>query len=132
MDSGEFALMARAEALGGLEMRKQFEEELRGIQRRSGAGGVGLAGIDPRYNEQVIKLRDRLDQIQIEQERASGRYAANAPQVTGSTPREQVTTYRVQVGTGAGRNTAINTASQQDADALVRLLQQLEADAMRS
>lgn len=45
---------------------------------------------------------------------------------------EQVTTYRVQIGTGAGRSQTINTASKADAEALTALLQQLEADMSRS
>lgn len=47
-------------------------------------------------------------------------------------PREQITTYRVQVGISAGRTQTINTASQQDADALVDLLRQLESDMSRA
>lgn len=47
-------------------------------------------------------------------------------------PREQITTYRVQIGTGAGRTQTINTASRADADALTSLLRQLESDMSRS
>ena len=46
--------------------------------------------------------------------------------------REQVTTYRVQVGINAGRTQTINTASKADADALTALLRQLEADMSRA
>lgn len=45
---------------------------------------------------------------------------------------EQVTTYRVQIGTGTGRTQTINTASRADAEALTALLQQLEADMSRA
>lgn len=47
-------------------------------------------------------------------------------------PREQITTYRVQIGTGAGRSQTINTASKADAEALTALLRQLEADMSRA
>lgn len=47
-------------------------------------------------------------------------------------PREQITTYRVQVGIGTGRTQTINTASKADADALTALLRQLESDMSRA
>ena len=132
MDSGEYALIARAEQLGGLALRKQFEEQLRRIQRSAGAGGVGLAGIDPEYNKRVRKLIEQLDLIQLEKEAASGAYEANKPRIVDQQPREQVTTYRVQVSTGAGRSTTINTASKQDAEAVIGLFRQIENDSMRA
>jgi len=70
--------------------------------------------------------------MQIEQERTSGRYQANAPRIVEQQPREQVITHRVSVGIGAGRTTTVNTASREDADALVNLLKQLESDALRA
>lgn len=132
MDSGEFALMARAEQLGGLALRKSFEEKLNRIQRSVGAGGVGLAGIGPEYNKRVRDLIEQLDSIQMNQERASGRYETNKPRIVDQQPREQVTTYRVQVSTGIGRSTTINTASKQDADAVIDLFRQIENDSMRA
>lgn len=132
MDSGEFALMARAEQLGGLALRKHFEEQLKRIQRTFGRGGVGLAGINAKYNERVRDLIGQLDAIQIEKERVSGTYEANKPRIVDQQPREQVTTYRVQVSTGIGRSTTINTASKQDAEAVIGLLRQIENDSMRA
>ena len=133
MDTGEFALMARAESLGGLELRKEMERELAEIGKRAAPGGVGLAGANPRYAEMVNDIIvKRLDQIQIEQERASGRYETNKPRIVDQQPREQVTTYRVQVSTGAGRSTTINTASKQDAEAVIDLFRQIENDSMRA
>lgn len=133
MDSGEFALMARAESLGGLALRKEMEHELARIGQRSSPGGVGLAGANPRYAELVNNIIvKRLDEIQLAQEQASGRFETNKPRVVDQQPREQVTTYRVQIGTGAGRTQTINTASRADADALTELLRQLEADMSRS
>lgn len=133
MDTGEFALMARAESLGGLELRKEMERELVEIGKRAAPGGVGLAGANPRYAEMVNDIIvKRLDQIQIEQERASGRYETNKPRIVDQQPREQVTTYRVQVSTGAGRSTTINTASKQDAEAVIDLFRQIENDSMRA
>jgi hypothetical protein len=91
-----------------------------------------LAGINPRYAKEVRNLSDRLDKLQMKQERDSGNYETNKPRVVDQQPREQVTTYRVQVGVGSGRTRQINTASRQDADALVELLRQLESDMSRS
>jgi TP901 family phage tail tape measure protein len=132
MSSGEYELLARAEQLGGLALRKKYKADLKSIGKAAAPGGVGLAGINPRYMEAVRKLSDRLDAVQIKQERDSGRYETNKPRVVDQQPREQVTTYRVQIGTGSGRTQQINTASRQDADALVELLRQLEADMSRS
>lgn len=133
MDSGEYGLMARAESLGGLALRKEMEAQLKSIAKSVSPGGVGLAGSNPRYAELVNDLIvKRLDDIQIQQERASGRYESNKPRIVDQQPREQITTYRVQIGTGAGRTQTINTASRADADALTELLRQLEADMSRS
>lgn len=133
MDSGEYALLGRAERLGGLALRKEIEDQLRQIGRATSPAGIGLAGISERYIQRVQDtVVARLDALQIEQESASNRYQSNEPRVTSRQPKEQVTTYRVEIGRGAGRSTAINAASQQDADALVELLRQLEADKSRA
>lgn len=133
MSSGEYEILVRAESLGGLALRKEMEQALERIGKRSSPGGVGLAGANPRYaqmvNDIIVK---RLDEIQLEQERASGRYESNKPRIVEQQPREQVITHRVAVGLGAGRTASINTASAQDATALVNLLRQLESDALRS
>ena len=123
-------ILNRAERLGGLELRKQFEEEYSYRARKQGMriASSGLAD----YNAYWQNVNDQLDQMQIEQERSSGRYQSNAPRIVEQQPREQVVTHRVSVGIGAGRTQTINTASQQDATALVNLLKQLESDALRA
>ncbi len=132
MDSGEYALLARAEQLGGLALRKEIEAELIRFGKRAGMGGVKLAGIDPSYNTNVQSLAARLDQIQIEKEAATGKYEADKPRITDSETRESVVTHRVSVGIGTGRTATVNTASKQDAEALINLLKQLESDARRA
>lgn len=124
LDWGQGEILARAERLGGLELRKQ-------IQRDWQRAGSKLDYDE--WREVAGRSIEKLDQLQIEQERASNRFESNAPRVTAvdqTPPRTE--TIRVEIGTGAGRVTGINTASRSDADALVRLLQQLEADMSRS
>lgn len=122
-------ILSRAERLGGLDLRKQIEADYQNqFKNQMRVSSFGIAD----YNKFFQGVSDRLDQMQIEQEKASNRFEANAPQVVGQAPREQVTTYRVQIGTGAGRTTTINTASQADANALTELLRQLESDMSRS
>lgn len=128
MDNGQTALLDRAERLGGLALRKEIEAEW----QQKGKSMSRMAGLDPRYSKMLQRTVDRLDKLQMEQERASKKPLANEPRVTDSAPRETVTTFRVEIGTGAGRVAAINTASRADADALVGLLRQLEDDARRS
>jgi len=129
-ESPVLGILNRAEQLGGLEMRKQFEEE---FQRRAKRQGMRVASFGTAdYNRFWQSVSDQLDAIQIEQERASGRYESNQPRIVGQQPREQITTYRVQIGTGAGRTQTINTASRADAEALTELLRQLEADMSRA
>lgn len=129
-ESPVLGILNRAEQLGGLEMRKQFENE---FQRRAKRQGMRVASFGTAdYNRFWQSVSDQLDAIQIEQERASGRYESNQPRIVGQQPREQITTYRVQIGTGAGRTQTINTASRADADALTELLRQLEADMSRA
>lgn len=123
-------ILNRAEQLGGLEMRKQFEDEFQRRAKRQGMRVASFGGAD--YAKYWQGVNDRLDAMQIEQERASGRYESNKPRIVDQQPREQITTYRVQIGTGAGRTQTINTASKADADALTALLQQLEADMSRA
>ncbi|MCK2086728.1 hypothetical protein MXC99_00780 [Thauera aromatica] len=128
MDNGQTALLARAERLGGLALRKEIEAEW----QQKGKSMGRMAGLDPRYAKMLQGTVERLDELQMKQERDSGRFSANEPRVAGSAPRETVTTFRVEIGTGAGRVAAINTASRADADALVGLLRQLEDDARRA
>lgn len=123
-------ILNRAEQLGGLAMRKQFEDEFQRRAKRQGMRVASFGGAD--YAKYWQGVNDRLDAMQIEQERASGRYESNKPRIVDQQPREQITTYRVQIGTGAGRTQTINTASKADADALTALLQQLEADMSRA
>lgn len=123
-------LLNRAEQVGGLELRREIEKDQYRYFKRKGPRVASFGFAD--YADYWNKVNERIDAMQIEQERDSGRYAANAPRVVDQQPREQVTTYRVQVGTGAGRTQTINTASQQDADALVDLLRQLESDMSRA
>ena len=124
------AILNRAEQLGGLELRKQFEEQYSSRARRQGMRVASFGMAD--YAEYWQNVNDQLDQMQIEQERTSGRYQSNAPRIVDQQPREQITTYRVQVGINAGRTQTINTASKADADALTALLRQLEADMSRA
>lgn len=124
------AILNRAEQLGGLAMRKQFEDEFQRRAKRQGMRVASFGGAD--YAKYWQGVNDRLDAMQIAQERASGRYESNKPRIVDQQPREQITTYRVQIGTGAGRTQTINTASKADADALTALLQQLEADMSRA
>jgi len=123
-------ILNRAEQLGGLEYRKQLEDQAAQYFRRKGPRVASFGIAD--YNDYWQRISDQLDAKQIQKERETGRPEATRPQVVDQQPREQVTTYRVQIGTGAGRTQTINTASRQDADALVALLRQLEADALRS
>lgn len=129
-DAPALQILNRAERIGGLEMRQQIMEDYKRVFPK-GAMRMASAGLAD-YNKFFQSVNDNLDALQVQQEKASGKFASNAPQVVGTTPREQVTTYRVQIGIGAGRTATINTASQTDADALVGLLQQLERDAARS
>lgn len=128
-DSAALGILNRAESLGGLGLRKEILEEYqRQFKDQMRVSSFGLAD----YNKFFQGVSDRLDQMQIQQEQASGRFEANKPRITGTAEREQVTTYRVQIGTGAGRTTTINTASQADANALTELLRQLESDMSRA
>lgn len=129
-ESPVLAILNRAEQLGGLELRKQFEEQYSNRARRQGMRVASFGMAD--YAEYWQNVNDQLDQMQIEQERTSGRYQSNAPRIVEQKSREQVVTHRVSVGIGAGRTTTINTASREDADALVNLLKQLESDALRA
>lgn len=124
------AILNRAEQLGGLELRKQFEEQYSNRARRQGMRVASFGMAD--YAEYWQNVNDQLDQMQIEQERTSGRYQSNAPRIVEQKSREEVVTHRVSVGIGAGRTTTVNTASREDADALVNLLKQLESDALRA
>ncbi|APR05636.1 phage tail tape measure protein [Thauera chlorobenzoica] len=128
MDNGQTALLDRAERLGGLALRKSIEAEW----QQKGKSMSRMAGLDPRYAKMLQDTVERLDKLQMKQEHDSGRFNANDPRVTGSAPRETVTTFRVEIGTGAGRVAAINTASRADADALVDLLRKLENDMSRA
>lgn len=119
--------LARAESLGGLELRKEIEE---GWKRAFHNQPVDMTS--ERYKRVMSDTAKRLDALQIEQERASGRYATNAPQVAGTAPTQSTQVYRVEIGTGAGQKRAINTASQADAAALVDILRQLENDMSRA
>lgn len=121
-------MLARAENLGGLKLRKELEAE---IDARSRVSAGTYSGFD-RYAEIVRDLEKRLDDMQIAQETASGKYESNKPQITSTSQRDATTVYRVEIGTGAGRTTGINTADRGSADALVDLLRQLEADMARS
>lgn len=123
-------ILNRAEQLGGLELRKQFEEQYSNRARRQGMRVASFGMAD--YAEYWQNVNDQLDQMQIEQERTSGRYESNAPRIVEQKSREEVVTHRVSVGIGAGRTTTVNTASREDADALVNLLKQLESDALRA
>jgi tape measure domain-containing protein len=124
------AILNRAEQLGGLALRKKYEEEYAQRSRRQGMRVASFGGAD--YAQYWQGVADALDKMQMQQEGSTGKYQANAPRVIEQQPREQVVTHRVAVGIGAGRSTTINTASAQDAAALVSLLRQLEADALRS
>lgn len=124
------SILNRAEQLGGLELRKQFEEGYSNRARKQGMRVASFGMAD--YAAYWQGVNDQLDALQMQQEGASGRYQSNAPRIVEQQPREQVITHRVSVGIGAGRTTSINTASAQDASALVSLLKQLEADAMRA
>lgn len=124
------AILNRAEQLGGLDLRNQYLDR---YEREGNSGQMSLASTGlARYAAFWQSVSDDLDRMQIEQERTSGRYQANAPRVVEQQPREQVITHRVSVGIGAGRTTTVNTASREDADALVNLLKQLESDALRA
>ncbi len=125
------AILDRAERLGGLGLRKEFEER---YAAEVGNKGMRVAAFGLKdYSQFFQGLNDRLDQIQIEQERETGKYAANAPRVTDTAPNTSTTVYRVEIGErGSGRKTVINTADQSSASALVSLLQQFEEAASRS
>lgn len=128
--SAVLSILNRAEQLGGLEMRKQFEEEYLRRAKRQGMRVASFGGAD--YADYWNKVSSDLDRLQIEKERTTGRYESNAPRVVERQPREQVVTHRVEIGHGPGARTTINTASQQDADALLGLIKRLQDDATRS
>lgn len=123
-------VFSRAEELGGMKLRKEMEQFF--LNNGGKSPVAGMAGVSERTWSALRRVSSMLDDIQMQQEEASGRYQANKPKVVETSQREQVTTYRVQVGTGAGRTTTINTASQADANALTELLRQLESDMSRS
>lgn len=124
------SILNRAEQLGGLELRKQLLDTYNQRAKRQGMrlASTGMAD----YAAYWQNANDMLDRMQIEQEQSSGRYQSNAPRIVEQQPREQIITHRVSVGIGAGRTQTINTASQQDAAALVDLLRQLESDMSRA
>lgn len=124
------SILNRAEQLGGLALRKDLEARY-AREGTSGQMSIASSGI-ARYNNFWQGVSDELDQMQIAQEQSTGRNQANKPRIVEQQPREQVITHRVSVGIGAGRTQTINTASQQDADALVDLLRQLESDMSRA
>lgn len=127
MDNGQTAILDRAERLGGLQLRKQIEAEW-DRWGKSRDAGVGLAGVPNAYWQMLQGTVSQLDALQMQQEQASGKFEANSPQArdTGTN------VVRVEIGTGAGRTTSINTASRGDADALVDLLRRLEEDKARA
>ncbi len=127
MDWGQEATLSRAERLGGLELRKQIEREWAGLRN-------GQAVPYKEFMKAMSRTIGQLDKLQIQQERESKRFAANEPRTVGPVPQDppRTETFRVEIGTGAGRLTTINTASRADAEALTRLLQQLEADMSRA
>ena len=128
---GREAILNRAESLGGLALRKQYEDLLAEQSKFDKLGSLSSSGWTP-YIKRLNQIRDELDKLQIEQEQATGRYQTNRPQITETRPREQITAYRVEIGIGGGRKSSINTADKASADALVDLLRQLEADMSRS
>ncbi len=133
MDMGQGYIFDRAERLGGLEYRQQLEEQARKEAKK--IGSVGIAGLDSRYPAIFQRITKQLDELQIQQEKASGKFVSNDPRATQNTaaaPGVAAGTYRVEIGIGSGRSTAINTASQSDADALINLLRQLEEAASRT
>jgi tape measure domain-containing protein len=127
LDWGQEATLSRAERLGGLELRKQIEREWAGLRN-------GQAVPYKEFMKAMSRTIGQLDKLQIQQERESKRFAANEPRTVGPVPQDppRTETFRVEIGTGAGRLTTINTASRADAEALTRLLQQLEADMSRA
>lgn len=129
--AGRETILNRAESLGGLALRKKYEELLAEQSKFDKLGSLSSSGWTP-YIKRLNRISDELDKLQIEQERATGRYETNRPQVTETRPREQITAYRVEIGLGGGRKSSINTADKASADALVDLLRQLEADRSRS
>jgi len=129
--AGRETILNRAESLGGLALRKKYEELLAEQSKFDKLDSLSSSGWTP-YIKRLNRISDELDKLQIEQERATGRYETNRPQVTETRPREQITAYRVEIGLGGGRKSSINTADKASADALVDLLRQLEADRSRS
>lgn len=112
---------------GGVQVRAGWEDWSDNELRLAAGGNMGKHLIEGAKGELARRSgagSDTASSNSLQGARAGG---YDAPQ-----PREQVTTYRVQVGTGAGRTQTINTASQQDADALVDLLRQLESDMSRA
>lgn len=129
--AGRELILNRAESLGGLALRKKYEELLAEQSKFDKLGSLSSSGWTP-YIKRLNQIRDELDKLQIEQEQATGRYQTNRPQIAETRPREQITAYRVEIGIGGGRKSSINTADKASADALVDLLRQLEADMSRS
>lgn len=130
MDNGQEAILSRAERLGGLSLRKEIEREWQRWADSRGPGG--MAGMDPKYAKLLQGTIKKLDEIQIEQEQTSGKFAANQPRIASEVPATSSTTYRVEIGIGGGRSKTINTADQTSANALVDVLRQLEEAAARS
>ncbi|NUQ48527.1 MAG: hypothetical protein HUU27_01205 [Phycisphaerae bacterium] len=112
---------------GGVQVRAGWEDWSDNELRLAAGGNMGKHLIEGAKGELARRSgagSDAASSNSLQGARAGG---YEAPQ-----PREQITTYRVSVGIGAGRSTTINTASAQDANALVALLRQLESDALRS
>jgi len=113
---------------GGAKVFAGWEDWPDSELRRAAGGSMGnhlIAGATAELARRSGAVSDTASSNSLQGARAG---SDEAPK-----PREQVTTYRVQVGIGAGRaQTTINAASKADADALTALLKQLESDALRA
>ena len=113
---------------GGAKVFAGWEDWPDSELRRAAGGSMGnhlIAGATAELARRSGAVSDTASSNSLQGARAG---SDEAPK-----PREQVTTYRVQVGIGAGRaQTTINTASKADADALTALLRQLESDMSRA
>ncbi len=80
MDNGQTALLERAERVGGLRLRRQLEEEMKTYAER--APKLGMAGGGNqlvRYGEFLERLKKKVDDIQIRNERGDEKTTGPAP-----------------------------------------------------
>lgn len=133
MDMGQSAIFARAEQIGGLELRRQIEASAQELSRRN-RNLMSTNSVLDALKEWMDGWEQKLDELQITQEKAGARFSSAEPTrgTVRPAPRpETITRYEVSVSVGQSRRT-INVASDGDARSLLDALRELESAAMRA